>query len=150
MTCGMIPLVEENLLFADRFGVFIDDSVFPSGMNMVTLNETLKLNRDASLNRNDDKITREEFHEGLADIRGFLANIRSKTLNYTSFQELKDDRRRHSRRPLGPECTFICPMTAMQQVGWHDEQVRNVRYPNNSCEETRYQKEFIRTNWGAF
>jgi len=51
------------------------------------------------------------------------------------------------RRKKSPIDVFKVPLTAAQQVGWHEEVVINKRYPKKSCEETRYQDAVVKARW---
>jgi len=66
---------------------------------------------------------------------------------YQSYDFLREERRRHRRRKKSPIDVFKVPLTAAQQVGWHEEVVINKRYPKKSCEETRYQDAVVKARW---
>lgn len=93
----------------------------------------------------DNGISWEIWKAGLADVRETLEEVRSKATQYTSYNDLMADRRKHKRKRNGPMDVFKQPMHIGQEVGWHEEEVVNERFPKSTCAETKYADALIKS-----
>jgi hypothetical protein len=92
-------------------------------------------------------ITWQEFTDALGRIREQVNKVGEAGRYYTSFQDISDDLVKGRRKPNGPMGIYKHPMTCMQEVGWHEEDVFNERFPKNSCNETRFQDAMYKSGW---
>lgn len=95
----------------------------------------------------DGTLSWTEFHKGLGVIRDKIKKMSRKATHYDSYQDLVDDRRKHSRVAFGPQEIYKRPMTTAQAVGWHDEEVYNERFPKQQCAETVYADCLVKSGW---
>merc|ERR1712150_304107 len=84
------------------------------------------------------QLTWDEFQTGMDDIRETLGGVAKNATEYTSFEDLRQERFKHQRVRKEPMDKYKAPMTEAMKVGWHEEEVYNERFPKRSCEETRY------------
>ncbi|CAD7938824.1 unnamed protein product [Amoebophrya sp. A25] len=101
---------------------------------------TMKLHEDGVL-------TWEEFSGGLKAIREKVKKIGKRATHYDSYKDYSDDLRKHARVKFGPMEVYKRPMTTAQAVGWHEEEVFIDRFPKQSCAETKYQDEVVKSGW---
>uniref|UniRef100_A0A0G4FB15 CCHC-type domain-containing protein n=1 Tax=Chromera velia CCMP2878 TaxID=1169474 RepID=A0A0G4FB15_9ALVE len=128
-TYGFDPLPEEIKLFADTFHVMITDSLFSTASVMNLTGFRIGEGGEGGEALPEDlseRVTYEEFAAGLKVIREKLPALRKKAVEYR-------------RKKSGPTEVFKTPMTAAQHIGWHDEPVKNHKWPKKSCAETKYQ-----------
>jgi len=92
-------------------------------------------------------LTWTEFHQGLAVMRTKLAAVQENATEYQSGIDLRADRFKHTRVAKGPMEKFKTAMTTGQEIGWHEEEVFNERFPRQSCNETRYNDAVVQSKW---
>lgn len=76
--------------------------------------------------------------------------VSKNAVEYTSTQDMKDDLIKHRRMKKDPMDKYKGPMTESQSIGWHEEEVFNERFPKNSCAETKYADEMIKSRLDPF
>eukprot|EP00397_Hematodinium_sp_SG-2012_P049763 GEMP01057536.1.p1 GENE.GEMP01057536.1~~GEMP01057536.1.p1 ORF type:complete len:183 (+),score=42.01 GEMP01057536.1:33-581(+) len=101
---------------------------------------TLRLDEDI-----EKSISWVEFRQGLAEIRDTVNEVSKKATHYTSHRDIMDDRTKHRRKPNGPMEIFKHPIAIGQEVGWHEEEVMNERFPKKSCAETKYADALLKS-----
>eukprot|EP00746_Dinoflagellata_sp_MGD_P160384 gnl/MRDRNA2_/MRDRNA2_87112_c0_seq1.p1 gnl/MRDRNA2_/MRDRNA2_87112_c0~~gnl/MRDRNA2_/MRDRNA2_87112_c0_seq1.p1 ORF type:complete len:219 (+),score=50.81 gnl/MRDRNA2_/MRDRNA2_87112_c0_seq1:96-659(+) len=92
-------------------------------------------------------LTWEEFHQGITEMREKLSGVTENAKQYTTGSDLRADRFRHRRVAHGPMEKFKTAMTSGQDIGWHEEEVFNERFPRRSCNETRYNDAVVKAKW---
>jgi len=92
-------------------------------------------------------LTWAEFHKGIDEMRTKLAGVTDNATQYTSAADLRADRFKHRRVEHGPMNKFKASMTTGQDIGWHEEEVFNERFPRQSCNETRYNDAVVASKW---
>merc|ERR1712193_69957 len=95
----------------------------------------------------ESSLTWEEVHKGIDEMRSKLSALTENAKLYKSGEELRADRFKHTRVKHGPLNKFKAPMTSGQDVGWHEEEVFNERFPRQSCNETRYGDAVVKAKW---
>jgi len=115
---GFEPMPEEVDLFVNQFG----------------------LGEEGSLTWN-------EFHKGIDEMRTKLSGVTENATQYKSGADLRADRFKHRRVENGPMNKFKTSMTTGQDIGWHEEEVFNERFPRQSCNETRYNDAVVASKW---
>lgn len=87
-----------------------------------------------------------------------VANDTSKVTNFTSFKELQEAKRKHSRLVVGPQEILVKPLTAGQEYGWHYDEQKDVNgkemsallkarqniHAKKSCPETIFASELMK------
>jgi hypothetical protein len=89
----------------------------------------------------------EEFHQGIDVMRAKLQAVTEHATEYKSGADLRADRFKHRRIAHGPQEKFKASMTTGQDIGWHEEEVFNERFPRQSCNETRYNDAVVASKW---
>jgi len=83
-------------------------------------------------------LTWEQFENGMDIIRETLGGVAKNATEFTSYEDMRAERYKHTRMRKEPMDKYKAPMTTNMQIGWHEEEVFNERFPKQSCEETRY------------
>jgi|MDSY01.2.fsa_nt_gb hypothetical protein len=105
----------------------------------------------------DGTITKESLMAGVIDMRAqaadFFFDWKQKTSGACDFRSVNLMREHHLRNQLpkkGPTDKYIIPVTAAQEVGWHQkpEHYKPPMYGNSKGEETAYQEELIKCGVG--
>eukprot|EP00929_Paragymnodinium_shiwhaense_P034318 TRINITY_DN1869_c0_g1_i1.p1 TRINITY_DN1869_c0_g1~~TRINITY_DN1869_c0_g1_i1.p1 ORF type:complete len:179 (+),score=69.86 TRINITY_DN1869_c0_g1_i1:86-622(+) len=84
------------------------------------------------------ELTWEEFQEGMDIIRETLGGVAKNATEFGSYEDMRAERYKHTRMRKEPMDKYKAPMTTQMQIGWHEEEVFNERFPKQSCDETRY------------
>mmetsp|Transcript_72719 Transcript_72719/g.115114 ORF Transcript_72719/g.115114 Transcript_72719/m.115114 type:complete len:179 (-) Transcript_72719:80-616(-) len=79
-----------------------------------------------------------DLEAGMDEIRHMLHGVSKNAAEFNSYQELADERFKHTRFRKDPMDKYKAPMTESQRIGWHEEEVYNERFPKTSCAETKY------------
>eukprot|EP00746_Dinoflagellata_sp_MGD_P165242 gnl/MRDRNA2_/MRDRNA2_94399_c0_seq1.p1 gnl/MRDRNA2_/MRDRNA2_94399_c0~~gnl/MRDRNA2_/MRDRNA2_94399_c0_seq1.p1 ORF type:complete len:188 (+),score=48.50 gnl/MRDRNA2_/MRDRNA2_94399_c0_seq1:98-661(+) len=95
----------------------------------------------------DGSLTMAEFQAGIDEMRSKLAGVTENATQYKSAADLRADRFKHRRVEHGPMNKFKTSMTTGQEIGWHEEEVFNERFPRQSCNETRYNDAVVASKW---
>ena len=81
-------------------------------------------------------------------IRARLQGLKLGATQYTSWEELNDDRRKGTRRKVGPADVFKFPVTTQQALGWDTLGLFEIRrFPKRTCAETRFADAFFKSGW---
>mmetsp|Transcript_125634 Transcript_125634/g.351841 ORF Transcript_125634/g.351841 Transcript_125634/m.351841 type:complete len:177 (-) Transcript_125634:317-847(-) len=98
----------------------------------------------------DGEVSWAELEDAFDQIRETLTGVSKNAVEYTSTQDMKDDLIKHRRMKKDPMDKYKGPMTESQSIGWHEEEVFNERFPKNSCAETKYADEMIKSRLDPF
>ncbi|CAJ1386294.1 unnamed protein product [Effrenium voratum] len=91
-----------------------------------------------------------ELEAGFDEIREILSGVSKNATEYTSVDDYRTDVMKHRRMMKDPMDKFKAPMTESMSIGWHEEEVFNERFPKQSCAETRYADEMVRSKLDPF
>ena len=95
----------------------------------------------------------EEFKAALTRMREKMNAKAEKGREYTSAQQMRDDRFKHRRLNNEVQDKYKLPMTSNQKTGFYlaDKQQQEIakmtRYPVHKCQETKYADEMVRTGF---
>jgi len=107
----------------------------------------------STLNLQDEEtpiLTWEEFQDGCDQIRETLGGVAKNATEFVSYEDMRAERYKHTRLRKEPMDKFKAPMTTQMQVGWHEEEVFNERFPKQSCAETKYIDAMSKCNIDIF
>ena len=99
----------------------------------------------------DGKVSWEEFTQSMRRMKEKLDSKAGQAKEYTSFQQLKEDRFKHRRMKGDLQDKYKVPMTANQSSGFYTKDkvsldiTKQTTYPKNKCPETKYAEEMIKT-----
>ena len=117
------------------------------------LEEEVKMFMEEFDLNNDGRVTLDEFKQALTRMRTKMNEKASAGREYTSAQQMRDDRFKHKRMQGEVQNKFKLPMTANQRTGFfvNDQQQRQIaegpRHPVRKCQETKYADEMVRTGF---
>jgi len=96
---------------------------------------------------NDGKVTWAEFSSTIKRLKEEDKDRRSKVSSgceFTSYEDLKTSRRKHTRCGNDPRKVLKDPVTSSQQVGFSKEQATTIKFlPKTSCDETKYMSKML-------
>ena len=101
----------------------------------------------------DGRVTMEEFKCALTRMREKMNNKAKKGQEYTSNQQMREDRFKHKRMDGDVTGKYKLPMTSAQRNGFYnnDQQQKDIAkmttYPVRKCQETKYADEMVRTGF---
>ena len=101
----------------------------------------------------DGKVSMAEFKACLSRMRETLKGQDKVAKEYTSYNQMQQDRYKHTRMAGNTEDKYKVPMTFNQSIGFKCEHPRNKdlvkmdRHPITKCAETKYADEMIRTGF---
>ena len=96
----------------------------------------------------EDEFSQAELLSALHASRAQLESLKLGATQYTSWEELNEDRRKGSRKKLGPVDVFKSPLTTQQAVGWDISGAFKIpRFPKRTCAETRFADAFFKSGW---
>ena len=95
----------------------------------------------------------DEFKTALTRMRQKMDERAAQGREYTSADQLRQDRFKHKRVNGDVTYKYKLPMTSAQRTGFYnsDEQQRDIAkmqtYPVHKCQETKYADEMVRTGF---